>query len=217
MGVYVFRARVLAELLAHDEYIDFGKDILPSAIHDKRVAAFQFDGYWEDIGTIKSFYDANLALCDENPQFRFYVPEEPIYTRARFLPPSRFRGDTKIEHSMVAEGCFLQGARVERSIIGQRSWLSPGSQVHESIVMGADYYELNEKRRGVIQSGGIPMGIGNGVSIRLAIIDKNARIGADSVIHGNPDRQDENAEMYCIRDGIIIVKKNAVIPPGTVI
>ncbi|MEN0063581.1 MAG: glucose-1-phosphate adenylyltransferase [Myxococcota bacterium] len=216
MGVYVFRAKALEELLSHDEHIDFGKDILPSAIGKRKVAAFQFSEYWEDIGTIKAFYDANLALTEDDPLFRFYVPEEPIYTRARFLPPTRFR-DTKIERSLIAEGCSLEGARVERSVIGQRSWLSPGSQVHESIVMGADYYEVHEKRQAVVASGGVPMGIGNGVSIRRAIVDKNARIGADAVIHGNPDREDTDAPMYCIRDGIIIVKKNAVIKPGTVI
>ncbi|MEO0604688.1 MAG: glucose-1-phosphate adenylyltransferase [Myxococcota bacterium] len=217
MGVYVFKAKALQELLAHDEHIDFGKDILPSAIGDLKVAAYQFTDYWEDIGTIKAFYDSNLALCDDQPQFEFYVPEDPIYTRARFLPPSRFRGDTKIAKSLIAEGSFLQGARVERSIIGQRSWLSPGSQVHDSIIMGADYYELNEKRRAVEDAGGIPMGIGKGVSIRRAIVDKNARIGADAVIHGSEDRADTDEAMYSVRDGIIIVKKNAVIEPGTVI
>jgi len=216
MGVYVFKASVLRELLAHDEHLDFGGDILPAAINEKRVAAFQFDDYWEDIGTIKAFYDSNLALCDEDPKFRFYVPEEPIYTRARFLPPTRFL-DTKIERSLVAEGSFLQGARVEHSIVGQRSWLSPGSQVHDSIIMGADFYEVGAKRRAVEQAGGVPMGVGNGASIRRAIIDKNARIGADAVIHGNPDRADADEPMYCVRDGIIIVKKNAVIEPGTVL
>ncbi len=217
MGVYVFRAKALQSLLAHDEHLDFGKDILPSAIGDLKVAAFQFNEYWEDIGTIKAFYDSNLALCDDEPSFRFYVPDEPIYTRARFLPPTRFRGDTKVDRSLIAEGSFLQGARVERSIIGQRSWLSPGCQVRESIVMGADYYELGRKRDAVEQSGGITMGIGKGVSIRRAIIDKNARIGADAVIHGDPDRPDSDEAMYSVRDGIIIVKKNAVIEPGTVI
>ena len=216
MGVYVFRLDVLERMLDAPGHLDFGKDILPTAIHTHRVAAYLFRHYWEDIGTIKAFFDANLMLCEEDPPFRFYVPEAPIFTRARFLPPTVFR-DARIERSLVAEGCVLQGARVVHSVIGQRSWLRPGSRVEDTIVMGADFYEVEETRARVIREGRIPVGIGEGASVRRAIIDKNARIGAGAVIHGHPDRPDETHDQWVVRDGIVIVQKGAVIEPGTVI
>ena len=214
MGVYVFRADVLDELLENPEHIDFGGDILPSAIHSHTVAAYLFEDYWEDIGTIGAFYEANLKLAHDNPEFQFYEPEQPIYTRARFLPPTIYR-HASIDRSLVAEGCQLDGATVVHSIIGQRSWLLPGSRVEDSILMGADYYELDKKRERAVSEGRIPLGIGPGASIRRAIIDKNARIGEGAVIHGDPTRADETHDDWCVRDGIIIVRKNATIAPGT--
>jgi glucose-1-phosphate adenylyltransferase len=216
MGVYVFRLDVLLQELAAEGNLDFGKDILPRAISQRKVAAYLFRDYWEDIGTIKSFYEANLMMCDDNPPFRFYVPEAPIYTRARFLPPTMFR-DARIERSLVAEGSLLHGARVIHSIVGQRAWLLPGTRVEDSILMGADFYEVDERRSQVIASGRIPVGIGEGCSIKRAIIDKNARIGAGAVIHGSVDRPDEDHDEWYIRDGILIVQKGAVIPPGSVL
>jgi glucose-1-phosphate adenylyltransferase len=217
MGVYVFRRDVLAELLERQDHLDFGRDILPSTLESHRVAAYLFDDYWEDIGTIGAFYRANLQLCEDDPPFRFYVPEAPIYTRARFLPPTMFRGDARIERSVVAEGSLLYGARVVHSIIGQRAWLSPGAYLEDSIVMGADFYEVGQTRERVIRSGRVPVGIGEGASVRRAIIDKDARIGANAVIHGHPDRKDEDHDTYTVRDGIVIVHKGAVIPPGSVL
>ncbi|MCB9688958.1 MAG: glucose-1-phosphate adenylyltransferase [Alphaproteobacteria bacterium] len=216
MGVYVFRFEVLKALLEKEDHLDFGKDILPRALADHNVHAYLFQDYWEDIGTIKAFYDANLMLCEEEPPFRFYVPEAPIFTRARFLPPTVFR-DARIERSLVAEGCLLQGARVVHSIVGQRACLLPGSRVEDSILMGADFYELGDRRTDVVKSGKIPVGIGEGASIRRAIVDKNARIGAGAVLHGHPDRPDEDHEQWCVRDGIVLVHKNAVIEPGSVL
>ena len=215
MGVYVFKAKVLQELL-ESSLMDFGSDILPAAIHTHRVGSYLFEDYWEDIGTIRSFYDANLMLTEDDPPFRFYVPEAPIYTRARFLPPTIFREAT-IERSIIAEGCLIHGARVVHSIVGQRSWLLPGCSIEDSIIMGADFYEVDATRRKVVDSGRIPVGIGQGASIKRAIIDKSARIGAGAVIHGGDDRPDEDFEQYCVRDGIIIVKKNATIEPGAVL
>ncbi len=213
MGVYVFRADVLEELLDNEEFIDFGGDILPAAIHTHTVAAYLFDDYWEDIGTIRAFYEANLKLTNDDPQFRFYVPDEPIYTRARFLPPTVYR-NAQIDHSLVSEGCLLDHATVERSIVGQRSWLLSKSVIRNSIVMGADYYELNEDRQKVLEEGRVPLGVGEGASLREAIVDKNARIGAGAKIHGDVERPDETHDDWCVRDGIVIVRKNAVIPPG---
>ncbi len=216
MGVYVFKAEVLAEMLANEACTDFGHHILPTAIDTHRVGAFLFDDYWEDIGTIRSFFDANLMLTEDQPPFRFYVPEAPIYTRARFLPPSIFR-NAHIERSMVAEGCLVNGARVVHSIVGQRAWLLPGARIEDAIIMGADYYEVDARRQAVIDAGEIPIGIGEGVSIKRAIIDKNARIGAGAVIHGEVGRPDESHDHYVVRDGIVIVPKNAVIPAGSVL
>ncbi|MBX2797608.1 MAG: glucose-1-phosphate adenylyltransferase [Myxococcales bacterium] len=216
MGIYVFRAEVLANLLANEAHVDFGKEILPAAIGSHRVQAYLFDDYWEDIGTIQAFFDANLRLTEENPPFQFYVPDAPIYTRARFLPPTIYRHAT-VERALVAEGCLLDGATVVHSTIGQRSWLLPGCRVEDSILMGADRYEVGEDRQRLIRTGTVPLGIGEGASIRRAIIDKDARIGAGAVIHGNPDRPDEDAPTHCVRDGIVIVRKYAEIPPGTVV
>jgi glucose-1-phosphate adenylyltransferase len=216
MGVYVFRLDVMLQELENTANIDFGHHILPGAIGRRPVSAYPFRDYWEDIGTIKAFYDANLMMCEDNPPFRFYVPEAPIYTRARFLPPTIFR-DARIERSLVAEGSLLHGARVMHSIIGQRAWLLQGSRVEDSIVMGADFYEVDKQRERVIATGRIPVGIGEGASIRMAIIDKNARIGAGAVIHGAPERKDEDHDDWCVRDGIVIVAKGATIPPGSVL
>ncbi len=216
MGVYVFRMDVLEKLLSRDDHLDFGKDILPLALKDHKVSAYLFQDYWEDIGTIRAFFEANLMLCEDEPPFRFYVPEAPIFTRARFLPPTVFR-DARIERSLVAEGCILQGARVVHSIISQRACLLPGSRVEDSILMGADFYEVGDTRSNVVKSGKIPVGIGEGASIRRAIIDKNARIGAGAVVHGHPDRPDEDHDEWSVRDGIVLVHKGAVIEPGSVL
>jgi len=216
MGVYVFKVDALKEYLADGALIDFGRDILPKALDRHKIVSHLFDGYWEDIGTIRAFYEANLLLCEESSPFRFYVPEAPIFTRPRFLPPSVMR-QGHVERSLVAEGSLVLGARVVRSIIGLRSWLQPGCRVEESIIMGADFYEVHERRAAVEAAGGIPLGIGEGASIQRAIIDKNARIGAGAVIHGSDDRPDEDHGTWAVRDGIIIVAKGTTIPPGTVL
>lgn len=216
MGVYVFRLSVLEKFLKSGGHLDFGRDILPRALVDHHVQAYLFQDYWEDIGTIKAFFDANLALCDDPPQFRFYVPEAPIFTRARFLPPTVFK-DARIERSLVAEGSVLEGAQVVHSIIGHRVFLLPGARVEDSILMGADFYEVGETRAKVLREGRIPVGIGEGASIKRAIVDKNARIGAGAIIHGRPDRPDEDHDEWSVRDGIVLVHKGAVIEPGSVL
>ncbi len=216
MGVYVFKLEALKELLADVSLIDFGYHILPRAIATHRVAAYRFDGYWEDIGTVRSFYEANLGLTDDEPAFRFYEPTAPIYTHARFLPPSVLR-DIRVDHGFIADGCLLLGAEVVRSVIGLRSRVLPGARIVDSVVMGADYIESKERRAEVVRQGRVPIGIGRDASVRRAIIDKNARIGRGAVIHGDIARPDEDHEAWCVRDGIIIVKRNAEIPPGSVL
>ncbi len=216
MGVYVFKKEALCELLADPTNIDFGQHVIPTALRTRKVAAFLFKGYWEDIGTIGAFYQANLALLGEDPPFVFGDDHAPVYTRARFLPASRFL-EAQVNRSMVAEGCEIHGARVSNSIIGLRSRLWHGCTVEDSIIMGADYGQSHADRIRVLAAGGVPVGIGEGASIKRAIIDKNARIGAGCVIHGSPDRPDEDHGDWLVRDGIICVAKSAVIPPGTVL
>jgi glucose-1-phosphate adenylyltransferase len=210
MGIYVFNRQVLADCLDND-FPDFGKNIIPSIIGKRHVEAHVFRGYWEDIGTIRSFFDANLNLCDPQPQYNFYAPGAPIYTQSRFLPASVVE-DTVVSRAMISDGCKIHSSRLERCILGIRSLISAGSHLRNTIVMGADYYESD---KGGTPTGMIPIGIGRQCVIEDAIIDKNARIGDGVVI--TPHDKDANSEGpgYYIRDGIGVIPKNAVIPAGT--
>jgi glucose-1-phosphate adenylyltransferase len=216
MGVYIFRMEALREILANPDNLDFGKDILPRVLQTHRVAAYLFDGYWEDIGTIKAFYDANLMLCEQDPPFKFYDEDAPIYTHPRFLPPSLIWGST-LERSIVAEGCVVNGARIAHSIVGLRSWIAAGTTIEDSIIMGADIFQFEAKRKELAAAGKVPVGIGANCRIKRAIIDKNACIGDNCVIQGDPSRPDEDHGSWMIRDGIVCVSKGAVIPPGSVL
>lgn len=216
MGVYVFRMAALRELLAQRKNVDFGKDMIPGALNTHRVVSYLFDGYWEDIGTIKAFYDANLAMCEEDPPFKFYDAKAPIFTRSRLLPPTLV-WDTHIERTVIAEGCVIKGATLVHSIIGLRSYIMNGTEIRDSIVMGADHYDFEEKRNRLLAEGKVPLGIGKNCSIRRAIIDKNTSIGDNVVIHGDVSRPEGDFGLFTVRDGIIAVSKNAVIPSGTVL
>ncbi len=217
MGIYVFRQDVLRRVLAESDAEDFGKGIIPAAIGQLRVFAFPFDGYWEDIGTIRSFYECNIALTQPDPPFVFYDPRAPIYTRPRFLPPSRLEGCT-LERSVLAEGCRIRQATIRESVIGLRSIIGPDVRLTRTIVMGADIYETPERLAENRRLGQPDVGIGPGCVIEGAIIDKNARIGAEVTIRAQPpDHEMVETEHYVIRDGIVVVPKGAVIPPGTVI
>ncbi len=216
MGVYVFRMDALREILEDPQSVDFGKDILPRVLNSHRVAAYMFEGYWEDIGTIKAFYDANLLLCEEDPPFKFYDETAPIFTRPRFLPPSMF-WKTNIERSIVAEGCVVRGAHIVHSILGTRSVIEVGTEIEDSIIMGADHFQFESKLRSLEETGHLPFGIGAGCRIRRAIIDKNASIGNNVTILGDPNRPDETHANWMVRDGIVCVPKNAVIPSGSVL
>jgi glucose-1-phosphate adenylyltransferase len=206
MGIYVFNRKVLIECLEND-LVDFGKHVIPHSIKDRHVSAFIFKGYWEDIGTIRAFYEANLDLTDIVPEYSFFEPESPIYTHPRFLPGSKINGAT-LRQAIISDGCIISDAHLERSVVGIRSIIQSGATIRNSIVMGADYFEHD--RRG--DSTEPPIGIGRNCVIDRAIIDKNARI-ADGVVitpEGKPPNFD--ADNYFIRDGIVVVSKNAVIP-----
>ena len=220
MGIYIFKKDVLIKLLEQNpEQTDFGKEIIPATAHEHNIQAYLFKGYWEDIGTIEAFYEANLALTQQpQPPFSFYDEKAPIYTRARYLPPTKVL-DCQITESMISEGCILKECRIHHSVLGIRSRVEADCTIEDSLLMGADYYEPFVERQSGMQSGDIPVGIGAGSTIRQAIVDKNARIGRNVVI-ANKDRVEEadrEDEGFYIRSGVVVVLKNAVIADGTVI
>jgi len=213
MGIYVFDAKVLEQILSERDRVDFGHDIIPHAILDKPVFAYIFDDYWEDIGTIRSFYEANIDLGEPTPNFHFYKPDAPIYTRPRFLPGSKLY-DCRAHNSVISEGCLIRDSVIENSIIGIRTRINRGSQIRRSVLMGADYYEPIED---ALAKGLIPLGIGENVIIEQAIIDKNARIGDGAIIRNEKKLENADGDCYFIRDGIVVIPKDGVVPPGTVI
>jgi len=212
MGIYVFNIDVLKKLLSESDEPDFGKHIIPRAIESHKVFSHIFDGYWEDIGTIRSFWSANLALTDPLPSFSFYDMRSPVYTRMRYLPPSKINR-CDLTRCLLSEGCIISGDRIDHAVIGHRALVGEGSVIKDSIIMGADYYEHGK----VEHPSGVPMGIGKNCTIKKTIIDKNVRIGDGVVITpaGKPDHQD--TELYWMRDGIMVIPKNTVIPSGTVL
>jgi len=209
MGLYMFNLNVLIEALEDMSSDDFGHHVIPKAIQNKQVYGFDFDGYWEDIGTIRSFYDTNLILAQKNPPFDFHDPMGPIYTRARFLPGSTFNG-TKLKNVLMADGCKIGKARISNSIIGLRSQIANGVKIKDTILMGADYY-FDE----YATPGDLPLGIGPDCKIQGALIDKNARLGEGVVIRPFPVGTDIDGDQYYVRDGIVVIPKNSVIPAGT--
>lgn len=220
MGIYVFKKEVLIDLLKENpEQTDFGKEIIPAAAKDLNVQAYLFKGYWEDIGTIEAFYEANLALTQQpQPPFSFYDEKSPIYTRSRYLPPSKLL-DCRITESIVGEGCILKECRVHHSVLGVRTRIEADCTIEDSLIMGADFYEPFAERQSGWQNGGVPVGIGAGSTIRKAIVDKNTRIGRNVQIL-NKDRVEEaerESEGFYIRSGVVVIFKNATIPDNTII
>jgi glucose-1-phosphate adenylyltransferase len=210
MGIYVFNMEVLASFLEQNDQSDFGKHIIPEAIHSHRVFSHVFEGYWEDIGTIRSFWAANLALTEPLPRFSFYDTDQLIYTRMRYLPPSKINS-CELVQSLISDGCILSGERIWRSVVGLRSIVGEDSVVEESILMGADFYEQHVES----DTNQIALGIGKNCTIQKAILDKNVRIGDGVVItpEGKPSEMDD--DLFCIREGIVVIPKNTVIPDGT--
>jgi glucose-1-phosphate adenylyltransferase len=217
MGIYVFNPSILYKLLFDDSAkVDFGRELIPSAIGTYQVHAYLFDGYWRDIGTIKSFFEANMDLTMLMPKFNLYDPEAPIYTRPRFLPPAKIR-ECRVHDSLIAEGSILSGAELVHCIVGIRTRISHHVRVERSIIMGADFYQTTEQIEEDYQRGTPPIGIGEDTIIKNAIIDKNARIGRHVRILNEPGREEFDSDNYFVRDGIVIVPKNATVPDGTVI
>ncbi|MEJ2110792.1 MAG: glucose-1-phosphate adenylyltransferase [Acidobacteriota bacterium] len=216
MGIYVFQKKFLVSLLTDSSAIDFGKELLPQSIGPYKVFVFPFDGYWEDVGTIRSFFEANLALTSSMPDFNFYDMHHPVYTHPRNLPGSKLN-NCDVHQSVIADGCILNGADVKHSIVGVRSRIGGGTTVKHSIIMGADRYEtveqIKENKKKKISN----IGIGNHCTIINAIVDKDVRIGDNVSIINAHNLQERDDENYYIRDGIIIIPKNSWIPDGTVI
>ncbi len=220
MGIYVFKKDVLINLLkANLEQTDFGKEIIPAAAANHNVQAYLFKGYWEDIGTIEAFYEANLALTKQpKPAFSFYDEKAPIYTRSRYLPPTKLL-NCQITESMIGEGCILKECRINHSVLGIRTRVEADCTIEDTLIMGADFYEPFAERQSGRQNSNIPVGIGAGSMVRRAIIDKNARIGRNVQIM-NKDRVEEakrEDEGFYIRNGIVVVIKGSTIPDNTVI
>ena len=209
MGIYMFKTKVLTDLLMyHLRHDDFGGEIIPEAIHSHTVHGFDFDAYWEDIGTIRSFYETNLQLTSANPPFNFFDAKSPIYTHARFLPGSTVE-DSELKDVLIAEGCRIRQAKITHSIVGIRSQIAEGTVIRDSIIMGADYYDIEKHR------GNFPIGIGRNCHIESAILDKNVRIGDDVVIRPFPRDRDIDSELYFVRDGVVVIAKNTELPSGT--
>jgi len=210
MGIYVFNRQILIDAL-DNSYDDFGKHIIPASLKKYKVFAYIFQGYWEDIGTVRAFFEANLALTDTVPPYNFFDHVNPIYTHARFLPASKVNS-AQINRAVIADGCIITQANIERAVIGIRSVIETGTTIRNCVLMGADFYQDEDPHP---ISGRPPIGIGAHCVIEGAIIDKNARIGSDVVISpaGKPENLD--GDNFYIRDGVVVVPKNAVIPSGT--
>ena len=212
MGIYMFNTEVLLDLLQNTTDDDFGGEVIPGAISTHKVFGFDFDGYWEDIGTIRSFYDTNLSLAKPNPPFDFNDPNNPIYTRARFLPGSSIDG-AKMKHVLLADGCRIANAKIRNSVIGLRSQIASGVVIRNSILMGADYYTVPKPDT----HPDIPLGIGRDCHIEGAILDKNVRIGPGVTIRSFPPGTEIDTQNWVVRDGIVVIPKNTILPENTYI
>ncbi len=218
MGIYIFGRKVLYDLLqeAAKDATDFGKEIIPFSISKYQVVSFQYDGYWTDIGNISSFFEANLALTQDMPEFNLFDNTKAVYTRARMLPPAKISGST-LEKTIIAEGCIINASRIENSVIGIRTRIGYGTNVVSSYIMGTDFYETLEDMNSSVERGIPKLGIGERCYIKNAIIDKNCRIGNDVRINGGKHLSNSDHSLYAIKDGIVVVKKGAVLPDGFVI
>lgn len=218
MGIYIFNKSVLDNLLLerHPDATDFGKEIIPNSINESTVVSYQYDGYWTDIGNIYSFFEANLALTDDIPPFNLFDNTKTVYSRARMLPPAKISGTT-LENTVIAEGSIIMASRIENSVVGIRSRIGHGTTIVSSYIMGNDLYETIEEMNANAAKGTPKIGIGDRCYIRNAIIDKHSRIGNDVRINGGPHLENTDHKLYTIKDGIVVVKKGAVLPDGFVI
>jgi glucose-1-phosphate adenylyltransferase len=216
MGIYVFNKDILVECLQDEALVDFGKDVIPASIGVKSLYAHFFDGYWQDVGTIRSFYEANLKLTQMVPEFDFYSESTQVYTHPRFLPGSRINS-CMVQSAILCEGSILTECEIRNSIIGVRSIVRSGAEIHNSVIMGADYYDTDEQHHIANADRLPPIGIGRGTVIRNAIVDKNARIGCNVRIINRQGIEEYDDQNYSIRDRIVVIHKDAVLPDNTVI
>lgn len=215
MGIYVFNRELLVQLMQDKETKDFAKEIIPQAIKDHKVLSFPYEGYWTDIGNIDSFYEANLGLTDDIPKFNLFDNSKLVYTRARLLPPSKISG-TQLEKTVVSEGCIIHASRIEHSVIGIRSRIGKGTTIAHSYIMGNDFYQ-NLDEIDTNYNNGTVMGIGERCHLNNCIVDKNVHIGNDVRVNGGKHLPDSNNALYSVKDGIVVIKKGAVLPNGYVI
>jgi glucose-1-phosphate adenylyltransferase len=214
MGIYIFNRKLLIDLMANPDTKDFGKEIIPQAIRKYKVLSFQYDGYWTDIGNIRSFFDANLGLTDDIPDFNLFDNSSKIYTRARVLPPSKITGSSSFNKTVVAEGCIINEATIEHSVVGIRSRIDKGTMISNSYLMGNDFYQNLDEIRDNISNGIINIGIGKNCVLNNTIIDKNCRIGNNVKLIGGSHLANKNDALYTIKEGIIVVKKGVTLPDG---
>jgi glucose-1-phosphate adenylyltransferase len=214
MGIYVFNRAVLAAAL-DNHMTDFGKEVIPSLLGKKKLFAHVFEGYWEDIGTVKAFFEANLALAQPLPPFNFFEPTAPIYTQDRYLPASKLN-KCAIDHVVIGDGSILTDSALKHSVLGVRCYIGEGSVLEDAVVMGADFYETGDQLKENAASGRPNIGVGKGCRIKRAIVDKNARIGDGCVLDGEGKADGTYANgAVVVRDGVLVVPKGATLPPGT--
>jgi glucose-1-phosphate adenylyltransferase len=211
MGIYVFTRRVLLEMLDRETGVDFGRELIPNALGKYKVRPYLYRGYWADVGTIESFYDANVMLGRPSAPFRFWDPHQPIYTDLPDLPGSRMT-DCRVRDSIVAEGCFLDRCAIDSSVVGIRTKVGEGATISQSVLLGADWYEQSTTTPGVPS-----LGIGRNVALHRAVVDKNARIGDGARLVNDKNMEHADGDSYYIRGGIIVVPKGGIIPAGTIV
>ncbi|WP_348797278.1 glucose-1-phosphate adenylyltransferase [Flavobacterium adhaerens] len=211
MGIYIFNKKLLVELMDNPSTTDFGKEIIPQAVGQNKVFSFQYEGYWTDIGNIDSFFEANIGLTDDLPKFNLFDDQNKIFTRSRLLPPTKFK-ETKIDRSLISGGCILNAKEITRSVIGVRTRIGDDTVIQNCYVMGNDYYQSIEQMDEDIKNNKQLIGIGERCFINNAIVDKNCRIGNDVYINGGNHLENVNSEFYVVKEGIVVVKKGAIIP-----
>ena len=216
MGIYLFKREILEQAVANPQLVDFGRHVIPDAVPRQRVQAHVYRGYWEDVGTIQSYFQANLALCEAIPPFDFYDAKHPIYTHPRFLAASKLER-CQIHNALICEGCIIHDSEIDRAIIGIRSRIGSHAKIRNSLLIGADFYETLDEMRATEARGVPPVGVGAGTVIHNAIVDKNARIGRDVRILNEAGLKNADGDNYFIREGIVIIPKNGIIRNGTVI
>lgn len=211
MGIYIFNKKLLVELMKNPDTKDFGKEIIPQAVGKQKILSYQYEGYWTDIGNIESFFDANIGLTNDVPDFNLFDNDNKIYTRPRLLPPSKFKS-TQVDHSLISEGCIINAKAIIKSVIGNRSRIGEGTVIENSYIMGNDFYQSLSDMQEDIENDNQLIGIGERCYINHTLVDKNCRIGNDVYINGGKHLANCSEELYCIKDGIVVVKKGTVLP-----